>query len=352
MYVILSQKVDTESSYSDKLFNVYHYPARYKNQLHEGDIFVYYQGNRCDKSQRYYFGVGIIEKISMEDVENYYATLKDCQIFPVKVPIYLPDGGYAEQLGYQTVRKSLIPPWQTSVRPLAEEAFNYIIAQAGISFVTEENKDTVAKLNSDLKAAIRAYFVDRQNNEIAHIAEIANDICGQLHISKKEYPVIQNEPEPQAMEINKDLKSLIEYCKTMHMSYSYKPVLILALLAYADESGNISIEKAARYFKAYYAVRKNNGLTVEKNKCIYLNDDVTDDEITANIIANPVRVLSATDYFTYDNKTGIFSLKNELYKALDAGIKGKICNICSKKLDAYYHENINRELITEINSNI
>ena len=56
MLVILSQKVDSESSYEDELFKSYHYPSRYKNQLHKGDTFIYYQGNRYDKSQRYYFG--------------------------------------------------------------------------------------------------------------------------------------------------------------------------------------------------------------------------------------------------------------------------------------------------------
>ena len=57
MLVILSQKIDTVSSYDDELFNSYHYPAKYRNQLHEGDIFIYYQGNRFDKSQRYYYGL-------------------------------------------------------------------------------------------------------------------------------------------------------------------------------------------------------------------------------------------------------------------------------------------------------
>ena len=66
MLVILSQKVDSESSYADELFNSYHYPARYKNQLHEGDIFIYYQGNRYDKSQRYYFGVALLAKFRLQ----------------------------------------------------------------------------------------------------------------------------------------------------------------------------------------------------------------------------------------------------------------------------------------------
>lgn len=89
MLVILSQKVDSESSYTDELFNSYHYPARYKNQLHKGDIFIYYQGNRYDKSQRYYFGVGSVGEIQTTDGENYYAKLLDCQQFERKVPIYL-----------------------------------------------------------------------------------------------------------------------------------------------------------------------------------------------------------------------------------------------------------------------
>jgi hypothetical protein len=93
MLVILSQKVDSESSYADELFHSYHYPSKYKNQLHKGDVFIYYQGNRYDKSQRYYFGVGVVREILTTDGENYYAQLIDCQRFDKKVAIYLPDGG-------------------------------------------------------------------------------------------------------------------------------------------------------------------------------------------------------------------------------------------------------------------
>lgn len=92
MLVILSQKVDSESTYVDELFNSYHYPAKYKNQLHKGDIFIYYQGNRFDKSQRYYFGVGTVGEILTTDGENYYAKLLDCQQFEKKVCIWTGGG--------------------------------------------------------------------------------------------------------------------------------------------------------------------------------------------------------------------------------------------------------------------
>lgn len=44
MIVILSQRIDIQSEYEDELFKTYHYPSRYRNQLHEGDIL----GDRRD----------------------------------------------------------------------------------------------------------------------------------------------------------------------------------------------------------------------------------------------------------------------------------------------------------------
>lgn len=89
MIIILSQKIDSDSVYSgDEVFKLYHYPARYRNQIHTGDTFVYYQGNRYDKSQRYYFGTGKIGEIRQKDDENYYAELLNTVQFEKKVPIF------------------------------------------------------------------------------------------------------------------------------------------------------------------------------------------------------------------------------------------------------------------------
>lgn len=35
-------------------------------------------------------------------------------------------------LGYDSVRKSVNPPWQSSIRPLSQEAFDYILNAAGV----------------------------------------------------------------------------------------------------------------------------------------------------------------------------------------------------------------------------
>jgi len=173
MLIVLSQKVDSNSDYEDDLFNVYHYPSRYRNQIHEGDTFVYYQGNRYDKTQRYYFGTGIVDKIACQDEENYYATLLHGRKFEKKIPIYLPDDGYIEQLGYDTIRKSINPPWQSSVRPISETAYNYILEHAGklLEIVSIED------LKEGLKEAIRAFYIGGDDSEILQIVNLSKKIA-------------------------------------------------------------------------------------------------------------------------------------------------------------------------------
>lgn len=165
MFIILSQKIDSESVYSgDEVFKMYHYPKRYRNQIHTGDTFIYYQGNRYDKSQRYYFGTGKIGKIQIEDSENYYAQLIEVRPFQNKVSIYLKDNGYVEQLGYETVRRSKNPPWQSSIRPLSEEAYNYILKLSGIM-------ESIPEYDAKLKKAVQRYFIGKDKNALLEIRE-------------------------------------------------------------------------------------------------------------------------------------------------------------------------------------
>lgn len=171
MFIILSQKIDTVSSYAgDEAFKVYHYPARYKNQIHTGDTFIYYQGNRYDKSQRYYFGTGRIGTIEQEDEENFYAELINVYRFEKKVPIYLPDEGYVEQLGYETVRKSVTPPWQSSIRPISRAAYSYILEHSG-------SPQMIDAYNAQLKKAIQNYYIVNDKNAVLEIIEIAQKLA-------------------------------------------------------------------------------------------------------------------------------------------------------------------------------
>ena len=339
MIVVLSQKVDSESEYADKLFDLYHYPARYRNQLHKGDIFVYYQGNRFDKSQRYYFGIGIVGDISTPDGKNYYAKLINCRRFEKKVPIYLPDGGYIEQLGYNTVRKNINPPWQSSVRPISQKAFDYILNSAGEQTVLGAQPEiSVDELKEKLKRSVRDFFVENDASAIQRIESIAAAIGSatatnhQESDERGEYVFLPSEPDEARID------DFLEYCKTMKMSYSYKPILILSLLNAKDGKGTVTIAEAVQYFRSYYNGRRSKGLQAEKKNCIYQREDVTDQQIADNIIANPVDALVKSGFFVYNDEKKVFAVRPEIWRSIDPKCKRTLTMICEERLNDYFKE--------------
>lgn len=337
MIVVLSQRIDIQSEYEDELFKTYHYPSRYRNQLHEGDIFVYYQGNRYDRKQRYYFGTGIIAQISAVNEENYYATLDNCKRFSQKVPIYLPDGGYIEQLSYQEVRKSINPPWQSSIRPLSDQAYSYILSHAG-SLEDTICSSSVEDMKKYLKKSIRKFFIEQDDAAVLEIGKTAAAISKALNLS--EYPVQDVAALPngfRASQIWSDaVEELMSYCASMKMSYSYKPVFVMAFLELHDKDWNLPISQVAQYFKTFYQQRRKSGLPVELKKCIYQNPGVTLGQITINLIANPVKALVESGFFEYAPDIGLFSLHPDLKNKLTEKNVADILDICGKKLEQYY----------------
>ena len=173
MYIILSQKVDMESSYKDQPFVCYHYLARYRNAIHVGDHFIYSQGNRYDKSQRYYFGAGVVGSILKEDNDNYYTALLHCVKFTIKVPLTMENGKYIEQLGFEDKRNS--PPWQSAIRTISKETYDYILAQAGELISMPEG--TIEDLVCYLKNAVRESFVLHDQSAIIRVTAWAAKVA-------------------------------------------------------------------------------------------------------------------------------------------------------------------------------
>ena len=115
-------------------------------------------------------------------------------------------------------------------------------------------------------------------------------------------------------------------------------IVILGLLLSGEKNGRVSIGKAAAFFREYYSARKAQGLPIEKKRCIYLRDDVTDNQIVANLIANPVKALIESGYFFYDELSQVFSISPEIWKMADSSSKSTIAEICRQRLKDYYED--------------
>jgi len=159
MKIILSQRIDIESDYEDVPFLTYHFPKKYRNQIHTGDRFIYYQGDRFKKEHRYYFGCGVIGAVEPDATgENFYAEILESQRFSKNVPIYLPESyGFIESIGYDQVRNKPNPSWQNSIRKVSDDAFLKILHLANVDY-------DVGKKTSLLEAGIEALDVLRSLN--------------------------------------------------------------------------------------------------------------------------------------------------------------------------------------------
>lgn len=277
-----------------------------------------------------------------DKIDDYLCDFAEPKVFDEstvrkKLKEYLPDGKYVEQLGYETVRKSPTPPWQSSVRPLSQQAYDYIISAAGIQ-QEAESQTSVEALKEQLKTHIRAFYLDNDNNSVIEIRDTANKIIRAMNIAEKAADAT-NETYTPVAEASEKLQHFFEYCETTRLTYSYKPVLILAFLKCADKNGIMKLDKGIKWVRQYYEDRKLQGKKPEIKKCIYLNDSVTDEEIRNNLISNPIKALSESGYFFFNNEDQSLILSQEIWPHLGRSEKLRINKICLMRLQKYFNDN-------------
>lgn len=136
---------------------------------------------------------------------------------------------------------------------------------------------------------------------------------------------------------DKNRKDLfMKMVEEMDMSYSYKPVLLKAVFAYADKNGRIKIEDIVSYFKNYYEVRRAAGLIVEKSNSIFAKGGYTDKQAERNILANPFKRFEDMNMMRHTKTLGVVEVDSTVWKKLTPQDIAKILAICDKKLDEYY----------------
>lgn len=136
---------------------------------------------------------------------------------------------------------------------------------------------------------------------------------------------------------DKNRKDLfMKMVEQMDMSYSYKPVLLKAILKHADKNGRVKIEDIVSYFKSFYEDRRTAGLIVEKPNSIFAKGGYTDKEAERNILSNPFKRFEDMNMLRHTKTLGIIEVDSSVWKKLTADEKQYIENTCDGKLKEYY----------------
>ena len=128
----------------------------------------------------------------------------------------------------------------------------------------------------------------------------------------------------------------LEMVRQMDMSYSYKPVLIQAILRHADEKGRIQLADIVAYFRAYYEGRRAAGLVVEKPNSLFARGGYTDKEAERNILGNPFKRFEDMQMLRHTRTLGIVQVDESVWKKLTAEEKAEMEKICEEKLAQYF----------------
>lgn len=135
-------------------------------------------------------------------------------------------------------------------------------------------------------------------------------------------------------ENRKDL--FMDMIRQMDMNYSYKPILIKAILLYADDKGRIAINDIANFFRNFFNERRSQGLIVEKSQSVYLNESITDKEIIRNILIYPYKRFSDMGFLKHSKTLELIEIDQIIWKQLTNEDLIEMKEICNTKLEEYF----------------
>lgn len=128
----------------------------------------------------------------------------------------------------------------------------------------------------------------------------------------------------------------MDMVRQMDMSYSYKPVLIKAIMQCCDSKGRTKLEDIVEYFKNYYENRRKSGIMVEKQNSIFAKGGYTDSQARNNILANPFKRFESMQMLYHTKNLGIIQIDDVVWKHLSKEDKLEIVKICDSKLESYF----------------
>ena len=128
----------------------------------------------------------------------------------------------------------------------------------------------------------------------------------------------------------------MDMIRRMDMSYSYKPVLMMAVLKHANKDGQVSLSDIVAFFRDFYEDRRRRGLKVEKANSLYCREDVTDKEIERNILINPFKRFEDMQMLTHTKTLGVIRVDKAVWKQLTEEDREEIRETCLEKLGQYY----------------
>lgn len=122
----------------------------------------------------------------------------------------------------------------------------------------------------------------------------------------------------------------------MRVNYSYKPVLVMAIMRNASENGEIALSDLVDFFLDFYEKRRVAGLIIEKADSSFVKFQNNRQHAARTIIRYPITVFENKQFINFDLKTSVLTVAKSIWQRIDVETRAFIEVSCEKILEEYY----------------
>lgn len=205
----------------------------------------------------------------------------------------------------------------------------------------EQAKDMVSQIEFTRRVSVQSETVERYIREGKPIPDLEVPI-GERRSFKYFYP---ETVARYAGEYNWKLitpanmkEMFMDMVTAMTMSYSYKPVFILAFLDHMDERGQARIEDVVQEFASFYERRIEQGKAAEKRPCIFTKGGYTNKDVERLILSMPFKRFEDMNFMHHARHLGIIQLEKAIFRRLEVADIESIRECCRAALRQYFGE--------------
>ena len=163
---------------------------------------------------------------------------------------------------------------------------------------------------------------------------------GQLADSSREGKSAEQQTEEDIVSTNSEeqYKQFIDEVSDMKMSFSYKPILIKAMMEYADVNGRASMSDIIDYYLNDFQTRADQGKVVEKAESTFVQHFGDRKAARRTILIYPYKRFEMKGMMKFDKASDQIEIVPPIWDNISNKIRRVVASYCDAQLLRYYEK--------------
>ena len=200
-------------------------------------------------------------------------------------------------------------------------------------------KDMVSQIAFTQMVSVQSETVERYIREGKIVPDLEVPVSGQRSFRFFEKETVRRYARDFGWTLitRENIKEIfMERVETMTMSYSYKPVFLIAFLNNMDATGSAKLADVAADFAAFYEDRVKRGLKAEKKPCIFTRGGYRERDVEDLILRMPFRRFEDMHAMRHAKQLGTLQFYKELASQMTDADYQHIREVSEKAIRRYF----------------